>query len=130
MTNWRQAGLKAAKTRRVRDAFAKARAAEAASKEALRIYCQKHRWRVAFVEGATGAPRTGIIDAVMFRISPKNADLLDIRLVQLKGGKAGISGPEIARLKKAASAATVNWLIAAFDGESLHLIPDIESRKN
>lgn len=126
MTDWRKAGLKAAKTRRVHDAFAKARAAEAASKEALRIYCQKHGWRVAFFEGATGAPRTGIVDAVMFRISPKNADLLDVRLVQLKGGKAGISGPEIARLKRAASGATVNWLVAAFDGEVLHLLPDTD----
>jgi len=129
VTNRRQAALKSWKTRRVRDAFAKARAAEAASKEALRIYCQKHGWRVAFVEGATGAPRTDIVDAVMFRISPKNADLLDVRLVQLKGGKAGVSGLEIARLKNAAKDATVNWLVAAFDGESLHLLPDVENRE-
>jgi hypothetical protein len=129
-TGRRQAALKAAKTRRIRDAFAKARAAEAASKKALRVYCEKHGWRVAFVEGATGAPRTGIIDAVMFRISPKNADLLDIRLVQLKGGRPGISGREIARLKYAAKVASVNWLVAAFDGESLHVLPDMESRKD
>ena len=84
---------------------------------------------MAFVEGATGAPRTGIVDAVMFRISPKNADLLDVRLVQLKGGKAGVSGLEIARLKNAAKDATVNWIVAAFDGESLHLLPDAENRE-
>jgi hypothetical protein len=121
-----QAAQKSWKTRRVREAFKKARAAEAASKEALLVYCEKHGWRVALVEGATGAPRTGIIDAVMFRISPKNADLLDIRLVQLKGGEAGISGREIARLKNAVSDATVNWLVAAFDGESLHLLPNAD----
>jgi hypothetical protein len=126
MTDWRKAGLKAAKTRRARAAFTKARAAEAASKEALRLYCEEHGWRIAFFEGATGAPRTGIIDAVIFRINSKNADLLDVRLVQLKGGKAGISGPEIARLKTAASGATVNWLVAAFDGEVLHLLPDTD----
>jgi hypothetical protein len=124
----RQAGLKAAKTRRSRAAFVKVRASEAASKEALRAYCQKRGWRVAFFEGATGSPRTGIVDAVMFRISRKNADLLDIRLVQLKGGKAGISGAEIARLKSAARDATVNFVIAAFDGEVLHLLPDPEAR--
>jgi hypothetical protein len=59
-----------------------------ASKEALRFYWAKLRWKVAFFEGATGAPRTGIIDAIAYR----NADLLDVRLVQLK---AGVSGSEL-----------------------------------
>src|SRR6185437_10629599 len=95
MATRRDAAVKAWKTRRVRDAFTKARAAEAASKEALRVYCGKHRWRVAFLEGPKGGPRTGIIDAVMFRLSTSNADLLDVRLVQLKGGKSGISASEI-----------------------------------
>lgn len=118
------AGLKAWHTRRTMSAFAKARAAEAASKEALRLYCEENGWKLAFFEGATGSPRTGIIDAIAFRLGRKNADLLDVRLIQLKGGKAGVSGPEIARLKKAAAGATVGWLIAAYDGESLHLLPD------
>lgn len=83
----------------------------------------EHGWNVAFFEGATGAPRTGIIDAVAFRLGQKNADVLDVRLIQLKGGKAGISGPEIARLKKATSEAIVKWLIAAYDGETLHVVP-------
>src|ERR1700690_2042666 len=121
----RAAAAKAAQTRRRLSAFAKAHAAEAASKDALRTYCEAHGWRLAFFEGATGSPRTGIIDAIAFRLSRKNADLLDIRLIQLKGGKAGISGAEIARLKKAAKGAAVGWLIAAFDGESLHLLPDL-----
>lgn len=120
----RAAAAKAVQTKRRMSAFAKARAAEAASKEALRIYCQGHGWKIAFFEGATGAPRTGIIDAVMFRFGRKNADALDVRLIQLKGGKAGLSGPEIARLKKAVDAASVKWLIAAFDGEELHVVPD------
>jgi hypothetical protein len=120
----RAAALKAVQTRRRISAFAKARAAEAASKEALRIYCEEHGWKVAFFEGATGSPRTGIIDAVAFRLGRKNADALDVRLIQLKGGKAGVSGSEIARLKKAASGAIVKWLIAAYDGETLHVVPD------
>ncbi len=124
MRSGRDAALKAWETRRRLSAFAKARAAEAASKEALRSYCRDHGWRVAFFEGPTGAPRTGIIDAVLFRVGRPNPDLLDIRLIQLKGGSAGVSGKEIARLKKAVSGVTVNWLIAAFDGESLHLVPE------
>jgi hypothetical protein len=119
-----QAAHKAWRTRRAMSAFAKVRASEAASKEALRLYCAKHRWKVAFFEGATGAPRTGIIDAIAYRLGSRNADQLDVRLVQLKGGKAGVSGSEIARLKKASAGASVNWLITAFDGETLHLLPD------
>jgi len=120
----RAAAVKAVRTKRITSAFAKARAAEAASKEALRLYCQEHRWKVAFFEGVTGSPRTGIIDAIAFRLGRKNADALDVRLIQLKGGKAGVTGSEIARLKKAASAAVVKWLIAAYDGETLHIVPD------
>jgi|ERR1035438_4361949 hypothetical protein len=124
------AALKSWHTRRAMSAFAKARAAEAASKEALRLYCEQHGWKLAFFEGATGSPRTGIIDAIAFRLARKNADLLDVRLIQLKGGKAGVSGAEIARLKKAAEGANVSWLIAAFDGQSLHLLPDDPAAKS
>ena len=60
------AAAKAQETRRRMNAFTKARAAEAASKEALKAYCVEHGWRVAFFEGATGSPRTGIIDAIAF----------------------------------------------------------------
>jgi hypothetical protein len=120
----RAAARKAVATRKRMSAFTKVRAAEAASKEALRAYCEDHKWRVAFFEGATGSPRTGIIDAIIFRISRQNADVLDLRLVQLKGGRAGVSGAEIARLKKASEAVAVNWMIAAFDGELLHLLPE------
>jgi hypothetical protein len=105
-------------------AFAKVRASEGASKEALRLYCEQHGWKLAFFESASGSPRTGIIDAIAYRLGRSNADLLDVRLVQLKGGKAGVSASEIGRLKKASAGATVNWLIAAFDGETLHLVPD------
>lgn len=118
-----QGALKAWKTRKIHKAFAKARLAEAASKEALRMYCEQHGWRVAFFEGATGSPRTGIVDAIAFRIDPHNADHLDFRLIQLKGGKAGISGQELARLKKAAADTKVSWAAVAFDGESLHFLP-------
>lgn len=134
-------GQKAALTRKRRAAAAKAkhtvkrmstrekvRVAEAMSKEALRAYCETNGWRVAFFESPSGAPRTGIIDAIMFRLGRSDADALDLRLVQLKGGKAGVSGPEIARLKRAANAVTVGWLLAAFDGEAPHLVPELPGR--
>jgi hypothetical protein len=118
------AALQAVQTRRRRIAFRKSREAEAASKKALRRYSQGHGWKIVFFEGATGAPRTGIVDAILYRLGRKNADALDIRLVQLKGGNAGVSGPELARLKDARDSVTVKWLIAAFDGEVLHVAAD------
>jgi hypothetical protein len=124
MSNRTQAAQKAWRTRRRLNAFVKARAAEAASKEALKVYCTERCWKVAFFEGATGAARTGIIDAIAFRLGRGQPDVLELRLIQLKGGRAGVSGREIARLKKATSATNVRWCIAAFDGDVLHLVPD------
>jgi hypothetical protein len=127
-----EAGIKAWETRKWRIAQGKAALAEAASKEALRQYCKQHGWHVAFFESKTGAPLTGIIDAITFRIAKGRPDVLDLRLVQLKGGKAGVSGREITRLKQAASAVEVNWLVATLDAENhvLHLLPaDLEEKK-
>ena len=112
---------KAWKTRRVKEAFIKVRKSEAASKAALSEHLEKLGWRVLFFEGKSGSPRTGIIDAFAYRLSRKNADLLEVKLIQLKGGKAGASGREIARLKQAAEDAALTWAVASFDGETIHL---------
>jgi hypothetical protein len=103
----------------------KAVVTEAAGKEAMKTYCEKNRWKVAFFEGKTGASRTGIIDAFAYRLGRKDADLIDVRLVQLMGGNAGIARRKIARLRRAAKCcAMVNWLIAEFDGDALQFLPD------
>ena len=124
MTTRTDRALEAWRTRRITAAWLQAHAAERTSKAALELYLKKRGWHVAFFEGATGAPRTGIIDAIAYRLGRKNPDLLDVRLIQLKGGKAGVTGREIARLKKAAAGVTVNWLIAAFHGEAMQFVPD------
>ena len=120
----RVAALKMWQTRRRLNAWEKAHAAEAASKDALELYCKEHGWKSRSSRAQAGAPRTGIIDAVAFRLGRKDCDALDIRLIQLKGGNAGVTATEIKRLKKAATGATVNWLIAEFDGDTLHFLPE------
>ena len=72
---------------------------------------------MAFFEGSTGALRTGIIDAIAYKLGRTNPDRMDLRLIQLKGGRAGVRGEEIGRLKEAAEALKVDYLIAEFDGE-------------
>jgi hypothetical protein len=60
-----------------------------ASKMALARWCHDNQWKVVFFEGASGHPRTGIVDAVMIRIKPAKPDTLEVRLMQLKAGMAG-----------------------------------------
>ena len=60
----RAAAQKASETKKRMDAVTKARAAEAASKEALRAYCDENGFRLAFFEGKTGAPRTRAMAAL------------------------------------------------------------------
>ena len=102
---------------------------ERASKEALRAWCRRAGWKVLFFEGASGAPRTGIVDAIIARIRRSEPDGIDIRLVQLKSGAGGLTGSEIARMKRAVEDLSHDWLLAAFDGQTLHFLPDIPDTK-
>jgi hypothetical protein len=108
-----------------RSARYRAAKSEKASKAALLSWCRANGWKVLFFEGDSGAPRTGIVDAVIARIRPGNADAIEVRLVQLKSGAGGLTGAEIARLKRALASLSTDWLLAAFDGETLHLLPDM-----
>ena len=121
MSDYSARALKAWKTRKIKSAFIKVRASEAASKEALKGHLGKRGWQVVFFEGKTGSPRTGIIDAFAYRLARKDADQLEVKLIQLKGGKAGASGREIARLKQAVESVALTWAVASFDGETVHL---------
>src|SRR2546428_6828453 len=82
-----------------------------------------------FFEGHTGAARTGIGDAVIARIRPRDADGIDIRLVQLKSGAGGLTGREITRIKQAVVQTSMGWLLAAFDGQILHILPEMTGPK-
>src|SRR2546426_169726 len=93
---------------------------EAASKTALSTWCRTNGWKVVFFEGPTGAARTGIVDAVITRIAPRAPDTVDVQLVQLKSGLGGLTGTEIRRLKAAAAQLSTGWILAAFDGQTLH----------
>lgn len=138
----REAGLKAAKTVRIRreqDLARRRKAAKAAwitmrsapfrahrtarrSQEALREWASEQGWYVLFLDAPSGYPRTGIVDALLLRIPAREPDELEIRLVQLKGGSAGLKASEAKRLKAAvqAVAAKVKSLCVLHDGQQLH----------
>lgn len=121
-----RAAIRAWVTRR--SARYRAAKSERASKGALSEWCRQHGWKVVFFDGPTGSPRTGIVDAVIVRIRPGDSDSIEVRLVQLKAGVGGLTGAEIARLKNALTKLSADWLLAAFDGDVLHLVPDIPAR--
>jgi len=102
----------------------KASQQEKASKKALVKWCEEHNWKVLFFEGPTGAPRTGIVDAVMIKINSRDADALEIRLVQLKSGSSGLSGDETKRMKLAKEKVIIELSAALLDDEKkLHFVP-------
>jgi hypothetical protein len=73
-----------------------------------------------FFEGKSGAPRTGIVDAIMARIKPEDADAIEIKFIQLKSGAGGLTAAEMSRMKRAVTKASNDWLLAAFDGKTIH----------
>jgi hypothetical protein len=101
----------------------KAKASERQSKDALQKWCDAKGWRVVFFESENGSARTGIVDAVMVRIRPRQADNIEIKLVQIKSGSSGLTAREVRRLKAAADNLSKDWLLAAFDGTELHFVP-------
>jgi hypothetical protein len=86
------------------------------SQAALRRWAAANHWHLVFLDAPSGAPRTGIVDAVMIRIARHSADVLDVRFVQLKGGSAGLTATERRRLRAACSAARCEPAYAYFDG--------------
>lgn len=127
MSNSRSQAAKKAWATRRRPTY-KAGKSEKASKEALASWCKSNGWKVLFFEGASGAPRTGIVDAIMARIQPGKADAIEIKFVQLKSGAGGLTAAEINRMKEAVAGVSNDWLLAAFDGKTIHFLPDIPSR--
>ena len=114
---------------KMRSALYKAGKSERSSKVALAQWCRSNGWEVVFFEGESGAPRTGIVDAVMVRIKPGDADAIEIKLVQLKSGGGGLTGGEITRLKKATEGISRDWLLAACDSGLLHFLPELPGKR-
>ena len=109
----------------------KAKASERLSKMAFKKWCDGNGWKVVFFESETGAARNGVVDAIMIRIKPREPDIIELKLVQLKSGSSGLTADEIRRLKAATKNISKEWVLAAFDGEELYFVPpEIAGRKS
>ena len=89
------------------------------------LWCQRNDWKVVFFEGKTGAPRTGIVDAIITRIRRCEPDGIEVRLVQLKSGAGGLTAAEVKRMKLAVENLSLDWVLCAFDGQTPHFVPDV-----
>lgn len=123
-----EAALKAWRT--MRGPVWKAQRAARLSKEALSQWAERSGFHIAFFDGPSGNPRTGIVDAVLLRVRPRAPDEMDLYLVQLKGGGAGMTPTEMSRLKKAAADARAKYLVALHDGNHLHFLPQEPTDRN
>jgi hypothetical protein len=103
-----------------RSANYRARQTAKSSQVAFERWAHDHGWRVVFVDAASGYPRTGIVDAVLLRVRPRSKDQIDIRLVQLKAGAAGLTAGEFERLCSAVERVSVEALAALCDGATVH----------
>ena len=108
---------KAAKSawRTMRGSVWKARQTARRSQDALSDWAKSSGFRIVFLDAASGNPRTGIADAILLRIRPRAADQVDLYVVQLKAGSAGLKATEMARLTRTASAIKATPLIVLHD---------------
>lgn len=93
------------------------------SHTAFEGWAKDHGWRVVFLDALSGNPRTGIVDAVLLRVRPRAKDQIDIRLVQLKSGVAGLTGTEFDRLCSAVEQVSVEGLAALCSGSMVFTMP-------
>jgi hypothetical protein len=98
---------KAWKTRRQRKAVQAAQQTAKASQRALKEAAEEEGYYCVFLDSKKGNPRTGIVDAVLVKVLVSDADKLEIRLVQLKGGSAGLTSLERKRLRDSCKAVTI-----------------------
>jgi len=129
MDNYKKRSVVAKKAWQTRrSAPYKASKSEKRSKVALQRWCRANGWKILFFEGDSGAPRTGIVDAIIARIMSFDADAIDIRFVQLKSGSSGLSATEAMRMKQATKKASLDWIAALYDGKDMHFLPEVPNK--
>ena len=106
-----------------RSAPYRAARAENRSKLALAAWAEARGFRLILLDGPSGRPRTGIVDALLVRHRRADADSFEIYAVQLKGGGAGMTPREMTRLAAAATRVCAEPLVVLHDADRLHFLP-------
>lgn len=109
----------------MRSAVYKAQKVAKRSQLALKDWAAKNGYWCVFLDSAKGNPRTGIVDAVLVKVYHADADQLEFRLVQLKGGGAGLTARERSRLKASCAKAGILPSFAFWDDDAQELEVDL-----
>ena len=109
----------------MRSAVYKAQKVSKRSQVALKEWSAKHGYYCVFLDSPKGNPRTGIVDAVLVKVYRADADQLEFRLVQLKGGGAGLTARERTRLKASCDKAGLLPAFAFWDDDAKELEVDL-----
>lgn len=107
-----------------------ARAGDAATRLALEETLMRRGWRVLFFDEEFGPlfgpERPRLFDGIAVRLRPGSEDRLELRLVRAESDTLEAPREVIERVKRAANAASLDWLVAAFDGESMRVVPPLD----
>jgi hypothetical protein len=107
-----------------------ARAGDAATRLALEETLMRRGWRVLFFDEEFGPlfgpERPRLFDGIAVRLRPGTEDRLELRLVRAESDTLEAPREVIERVKRAANAASLDWLVAAFDGESMRVVPPLD----
>lgn len=104
------------------------RAGDAATRLALEETLLRHGWRLLWFDDRFGPlfgpRRSKVIDGVAVRLRPGEEEELELRLIRFESGTLELPPGLIERVQRVAGGTTPAWIVAAFDGERLRLVPD------
>lgn len=106
------AGQKAAFTRKWRRAARRAHRSGQNAKTFTKYFLAKKGYKSLSLDSRSGYEYKGVVDLIAVKRDKKDPDILELVLIQVKGGKARVSLQEIDRLRQAARRIKVGWNIA------------------
>lgn len=110
---------RAAHTRKWRRASERAHARARNAKTFTMYLLGKKGYKILSLDSRRGYEYKGIVDLLAVRRNRKNPDILNLVLLQVKGGNARLTKQELNRLKEAARDIKVDWNVAEKPGKSV-----------
>jgi hypothetical protein len=125
-------GLDAGRVLEVEDSTV-LRAGESATRVALEETLLRKGWRVLWFEDTVGplegADRARLLDGIAVRMRPGEEEALEFRLLRVQSGTLDVPEGAADRMQRITHALEASWLLAAFDGEQMRLLPDLEDER-
>jgi hypothetical protein len=112
-------GRKAAQTRKWRRAASLAHRHSQNAKTFAKYELSKKGYKCISLDSKKGYEYKGVVDLVAVKRNRKNPDLLEVMLLQVKGGNAKITRDEMNRLRAATRNVKVQWNIAEKPGRTI-----------